>query len=186
MRESTLKRTVIAGLVLALTAAPMAAKDPKKARKKIDKAAEKSLERLFEESPESEALFDKSFGYAAFDGREAALMISSGGGHGVAVERESSERTYMRVASAGVGVGIGIQATQTVFLFEDKATFDEFVESGWDADGSASAAAGDEGMNTKASFVNGMAIYQMTKKGLIAQASVKGTKYWKDGDLNER
>ena len=52
--------------------------------------------------------------------------------------------------------------------------------------GSASAAAGDEGLNTKASFVNGMAVFQMTKKGLIAQASVKGTKYWKDEDLNER
>ena len=65
------------------------------------------------------------------------------------------------------------------------ATFDEFVESGWDADGSASAAAGDEGLNAKASFVNGMAVFQMTKKGLIAQASVKGTKYWKDEDLNK-
>lgn len=171
---------------MALTAAPMVAKkDPEKAKKKIDEAATASLERLFEESPDAKMLFDESFGWATFDGTETALMISSGSGRGVAVERASGERTYMRVASAGVGLGFGIQGTQTVFLFEDKETFDNFVESSWDADASASAAAGDEGLNTKASFVNGMVIFQMTEKGLIAQASVKGTKYWKDKTLNE-
>ncbi len=37
----------------------------------------------------------------------------------------------------------------------------------------------------KASFVDGMAVYQFTKAGLIAQASVKGTKYWQADKLNE-
>jgi len=33
-------------------------------------------------------------------------------------------------------------------------------------------------------FVNGLAIYQLTEKGLILNADLAGTKYWKNDDLN--
>jgi len=180
-----MKRSLALTIVLLLVALPVVAKSPKKVRKKIDKDSTEAIERLFEESPEAKGLYDEAYGYATFAGTEAALLISSGGGRGVAIAKPSGKRIYMRVASAGVGMGLGIQATQTVFLFEDKETFTNFVESGWDADASASAAAAQEGINAKSSFTDGMMVYQMTKKGLIAQASVKGTKYWQDEDLNE-
>jgi lipid-binding SYLF domain-containing protein len=180
-----MKRTIILSLLLPALALPVFGASAKKVRKKIDKGSKASLERLFEESAEARSLYAEAYGYATFDGTEAALLISSGGGKGVAVEKGSGERTYMRVVSAGVGVGFGFQATQTVFFFEDRDTFEAFVETGWDADASGSAAAGQEGLNAKSSFTNGMMVYQMTKKGLIAQASVKGTKYWKDDKLNQ-
>ena len=91
----------------------------------------------------------------------------------------------MRMASGGVGLGFGLQKIRVVFLFETQKRFELFVNKGWDADASASAAAGTEGANVKASFVDGMAVYQFTKAGLIAQASVKGTKYWQADKLNE-
>jgi lipid-binding SYLF domain-containing protein len=181
-----MKRAIILSLLLPALAFPAyGASKTDKTRKKIDKGSIAALTRLNKESPEAKALYDQAYAYATFDGTEAALLISSGGGKGVAVEKASGKRTYMRVISAGVGIGFGFQATQTVFFFEDKETFDTFVEEGWDADASGSAAAGQEGMNAKSSFTNGMMAYQMTKKGLIAQASLKGTKYWKDEDLNE-
>ena len=180
-----MRKHVVLAVILSLVALPLLAKNPDKARKKIDKNSKEALERLFEESPEAKGLFNQAYGYATFAGTEAALLISSGGGRGVAIAKPSGERTYMRVVSAGAGMGVGFQATQTVFLFEDKDTFTNFVETGWDADASASAAAAQEGINAKSSFTDGMMVYQMTKKGLIAQASVKGTKYWKDDDLNE-
>jgi lipid-binding SYLF domain-containing protein len=180
-----MKRAIILGLLIPALALPAFGASAKKTRKKIDKGSKAALTRLFEESPDATRVFEKAYAYATFDGTEAALLISSGGGKGVAIDKSTGKRTYMRVVSAGVGVGFGFQATQTVFLFEDKETFKSFVESGWDADASGSAAAGQEGMNAKSSFTNGMMVYQMTKKGLIAQASVKGTKYWKDEKLNE-
>ena len=33
-------------------------------------------------------------------------------------------------------------------------------------------------------FVNGLVIFQLTDAGLMASADVAGTKYWKDGNLN--
>ena len=34
-------------------------------------------------------------------------------------------------------------------------------------------------------FVDGIAIYQITESGLMAQADIAGTKYWKDKKLND-
>ncbi len=173
-------------LILSLIALPLSAKSPKKVRAKIDKASDKALERLFKESPQAKELYGQSYGYATFGGAEIAILVSSGGGRGVAVGKSTGERTYMKVASAGVGIGFGLQETTTVFLFEDEKTFRRFVDTGWDADASASAAAAQEGINAKSSFTDGMMVYQMTEKGLIAQAGVKGTKYWKADDLNKK
>jgi hypothetical protein len=40
------------------------------------------------------------------------------------------------------------------------------------------------GGGASSGFNNGMAIYQVTDKGLMLQADISGTKYWKNGKLN--
>ena len=65
----------------------------------------------------------------------------------------------------------------------DKA-FTSFVEKGWKAEAGARAAAGTEGASADTTFSNGLAIYQMTEKGLMANADISGTKYWKNKKLN--
>ena len=93
-------------------------------------------------------------------------------------------RTYMKMGTVGVGLGLGGQKYQVVFLFQDEKTFSSFVNKGWQADASAKAVAGTAGANVKTSFVNGIAVYQMTDAGLMGQADVAGTKYWKYKKLN--
>ena len=66
-----------------------------------------------------------------------------------------------------------------MFLFEDAQTFDTFVNKGWEAEASANAVAGNKGANAGATFRNGMAVYQLTDGGLMLQADISGTKYWK-------
>ena len=41
------------------------------------------------------------------------------------------------------------------------------------------------GAEAKTDFSNGMAIYQITDKGLMAFADIAGTKYWKNKKLNK-
>jgi hypothetical protein len=41
-----------------------------------------------------------------------------------------------------------------------------------------------EGASLGATFVNGLAIYQLTDKGLILAADLTGTKHWKNDELN--
>jgi len=153
-------------------------------RMKIDETAQETLNTLFETSPKAENLYEISYGWAVFDNLKLAFGFSGGGGNGVAKVRESGEKTYMQMGTAGIGIGLGINKYQVVFLFQDSRTFRNFVETGWQADATASAVAGQTGAEAKTDFSNGLAIYQITDTGLMAHADIAGTKYWKNNKLN--
>jgi lipid-binding SYLF domain-containing protein len=177
----------IAAILVAVFAMSFAlsarAKDAGK-KERIDLSAKEVMAKLFEKNSDAKSLYNKCFGYAVFTATKVTVGASGGGGRGVAIERASGKRTYMKMATGGVGVGLGAQRTEIVFLFEDKATFNNFLEHGWGGGAGASAAAGSAGANARAEFKNGIAVYQFTKAGLVASADISGTKYWKDNDLN--
>ncbi len=154
-------------------------------RQKIDAVAKEAMHALFEKNDKAKELYESAHGYAVFDNIKIAFGLSGGGGTGVAVNRENGTRTYMKMGTAGIGLGLGGQQYQVVFLLQDQKTFNSFVDRGWQAEAAAEAAAGTAGANVKTGFVNGMAIYQTTDKGLIANADVSGTKYWKHKKLNK-
>jgi len=154
-------------------------------REAIDEMASMTMDRLLAESPQAKRLFGKSVGYAVFDNFKVALLVSGGGGVGVAVERATREKTYMKMGTAGIGIGAGGQSYSVVFLFEDDETLHKFVDKGWHADATATAALGSKGSNAEASFSHGLAVYQLTNKGLMAHVDISGTKYWKSRKLNE-
>lgn len=190
MRKQLTVLVVLICVAAAATAAMAgdSGKDEMKARQsreRIDLEAKSTLERLFAENESAKTLYDKAYGYAVFDNLKLSLFISGGGGKGVAVEKESGSRTYMNMGTAGLNLGLGGQKYQVVFLFEVKERFDNFVEKGWQADASANAVAGTAGANIGAKFVNGMAVYQFTEAGLMLQADIAGTKYWKSDNLNK-
>jgi lipid-binding SYLF domain-containing protein len=153
-------------------------------RMKLDETAEEALHALFAEKNKAKMLYEASYGWAVFDNLKLALGISGGGGNGVAKVKETGEKIYMKMGTAGIGLGLGANKYQVIFLFQDPQTFDNFVNKGWQADASATAAAGTNAAEVKTDFVNGMAIYQMTEKGLMAHADIAGTKYWKNDKLN--
>lgn len=62
-----------------------------------------------------------------------------------------------------------------------------FVTHGWEVGGHADAAAkaGDKGGALAGEILlDGVTVYQLTENGLALQATVKGTKYWRDSELN--
>jgi len=65
---------------------------------------------------------------------------------------------------------------------------DNFVNSGWEFGGQATAAAksGDQGgaYQGAVQVMPGAWMYQLTDKGLALELTGKGTKYYKDDDLN--
>ena len=153
-------------------------------RLKINEMADVALETVMNGNWKAEELFETAYGWAAFDNLKIAFILSGGGGNGMAIRKESGERTYMKMGTAGIGLGIGGQSYQVIFFFQDERTFHNFVEKGWKADASAQAAAGKDGVNATTGFVNGVAVWQITDKGLMASADISGTKYWKNKKLN--
>jgi lipid-binding SYLF domain-containing protein len=154
-------------------------------REKIDSRAQWALDKVFEESEKAKELFADAYGYAVFDNTKVTLGITGGGGTGVAVEKESGNRTYMKMGTGGVALGIGAQSYQVIFMFQDSQTFTNFVDKGWEASAGADASAGTAGANVQTGFRNGMATFVLTKAGLMASADLSGTKYWKNDKLNK-
>lgn len=153
-------------------------------RQKINNNAKKVLSRLFKESKGAKEFYDNGAGYAVFDSREFAFLIKTGFGSGVAVNKINNSRTYMKMASAGANIGGGIKYLQVIFIFPTERALNKFINDGWSADADASAVGGDDSSQAGITLADGTKIYQLVDTGIMLKASVGGTKYWKDSDLN--
>jgi len=154
-------------------------------RAKINEVADETLQRLFAENAKAESIYNEAVAWAVFDNTKVAFGISGGGGNGVAVNKTTGKRAYMKMGTGGVGLGIGVNKYQVVFFFQDEVTAKNFIEKGWQADAGATASAGKNAAEAKTAFVNGLAIYQLTDKGLMLNADIAGTKYWLNDKLND-
>jgi len=153
-------------------------------QQQIDATAGAALDKLLKENPKAKELYDKAYGWAAFDNLKIGFFFSGGGGKGVAVDKKTKKRTYMAVGSVGAGLSFGGKKYEVVFLFQDSMTYNNFVNNGWQAQASAGGTAGPASATAQTGFTNGMAIYQISGAGLMADLDIAGTKYFKDKDLN--
>ncbi len=160
---------------------------PDQTRSKLNLLADATLTSLFAGNMAAQALFDVSAGYAVFDSRRATVLgVVAGFGKGVAVSRETGARTYMNMGTGGVGLSFGIGGfeSQVVILFQDAASFDQFILNGYDATAQAGSMVGDEKTDGTVRFIDGRSIYVLSKQGWKVSASAAGTKYWVAPDLN--
>lgn len=166
---------------------------PDERRAKILEMRDEALAQLYDEEPAAKGQIEGSTGYAVFSNTGInVLLLSTGNGRGVAHDNENGQDTFMNMFSAGAGIGMGVKTFRGVFIFHTREAFDSFVESGWDFSGQADAAAttdADSGEQVGATdealtLTQGVTIYQLTDKGLALQATLQGTKYWKDEELN--
>lgn len=157
-------------------------------RDEIDAMADKMLDELYAHKPIAKDQVRKAAGYAVFSNVGVNLVFASfAGGRGVVVEKRGP-RTYMKMGSAGLGLGLGVKDFRVVFVFRSKDKLRDFVEKGWDFSGQVDAAAksDDKGgaLAAAETVIPDVEIYQITKNGIALQATLQGTKYWRDKDLN--
>ena len=155
---------------------------------KINDMAESILGALYEKKPMAKDQIEKAAGYAVFSNIGVNLVIASfAGGRGVVVDSKG-RRTYMKMGSAGLGLGLGVKDFRVVFVFRSKEKLRAFIDKGWDFSGQVDAVAKSDdqggGIAVAETVIPDVEIYQITKNGLALQATLQGTKYWKDKDLN--
>lgn len=154
-------------------------------RAEIDQMESGTLQRLFAESPDARERFETAPAYAVFDTRKMSFLITTAFGSGVAVNRETGERTYMKMAEGGVNYGAGAQLYQVIFLFPTPDSYRDFVNKGWDAGAGADAVAGKDDENLGLRLPDGTSVYKLNEKGIALSATLTGTKYWKWDELNQ-
>ena len=150
---------------------------------------DETMAQLYQQKPTSRDVINKSFGYAVFSNVNAQyLIIGGGGGYGVAVDRSSGHKTYMKMAQLDLGLGLGVQDIRVVFVFHSARAYMDFVNSGWEfgAQADIAAKARDKGVAAtgEVSLDAETTMYTMSEAGLMAKVNLAGSKYWKDGNLN--
>ncbi|MDR7866698.1 MAG: YSC84-related protein [Sporomusaceae bacterium] len=187
----TLVARVLAVLMLAtvLVAPVAAAASVEERRGEVRKMADSTLGRLYKEKPSAQGAIESAAGYAVFSNHGFKLFLfGGGGGKGMAVNNGSGEEVFMKMAEVDIGFGLGIKKFSVIFVFETDKAFNSFVNDGWKFGGQTTAAATDgvSGDSFQGAVVVGPGIwmYQMTDKGLALELTAKGTRYYKDSDLN--
>jgi len=158
-------------------------------RATIDQMEKKTLEELYIQRPASREMLQRAAGYAVFSNITGQyVFFGGGGGYGVAVYKDTTQRVYMKMAQVGVGLGLGLQDIRVIFVFHTNLVLDRFIYQGWDFGGQIDVAATSEGkggsLGGEISVYPGVDVYTLTKSGLMAKVNLVGTKYWKDKVLN--
>lgn len=189
MNHSTIRFLLLTFLILGMLSG-CASKKFNKAEHRIDvlEMSQEVLQELYEQQPDVKQKVRDGAGYAVFQNANVNFIVASvGSGYGVVIDNKTNRKTYMKMAEAGVGFGAGIKDFSLVMIFHDKEAMERFVEQGWSAgaQADASAKAGDQGAAVGGEVtLDNVTIYQITQSGIALQLTIKGTRIWKDPDLN--
>ena len=175
--------------MILLSAFTIIAKSKEEKQAEARKKADQTLQRLYKAKPSSRAAIKSAAGYAVFNSAGAKILIAGGGkGSGIAVDNATHKVTYMKMREIQAGLGMGVKKFSTIFVFQTKDAMERFINSGWEFGGQSTAAAktGDGGgsLQGATSVSPDVWMYQLTDKGLALELTGKGTKYFKDDDLN--
>lgn len=180
---------ITAFLVVTLISLTPAQADVQSKRADVRSAAAGVLASLYEAQPSAQHAVEAAAGHAVFSNFGMKILTVGGGtGRGLAIDRRTGNETFMKMLEVQAGLGLGVKRFGVVFVFENEDALKRFIDSGWELGGQAAAAVkyGEKGgaLEGAISVSPGVWMFQVTKDGLAAELVVKGTKYFKDGDLN--
>jgi len=193
--KMVLVAAVVGGMLIGslFSGAPVwaAKKEATKAQKQADvrKTVNETLNRLYKLQPTSKAAIEKAAGYAVFSNFGMKIFFAGGGsGKGIAVNNATKKETFMKMLEVQAGLGMGIKKFRLVWVFQTEEALSSFINSGWELGSQATAAAQYDdkgaGMAGAVAISKGVWLYQLTDDGLAVELTAKGTKYYKDDDLN--
>jgi lipid-binding SYLF domain-containing protein len=185
-------RSILAIALAFLITGAASAADPgrvEQQRNDIRKMRDEALAELYQKRPDLKDTVARAAGYAAFSNVGLQVVFfGGGGGRGLVVDNATGKEHFMRMAQATAGFGIGVKDFRVVFIFHDSESMNKFIYSGWEFGGEVEAAAksGERGGAASQTQLvqRGIEVYQLTQAGVSASATLGGTKYWKDKDLN--
>jgi len=174
--------------VLSTACSTTVVKTPVEKRQALIDMRNQVLSDLYKVKPDVKAQINSAAGYGVFSNANINLVFASfGGGHGVVRDNQSGKNTFMKMGEAGVGLGIGAKDFRVIFVFHSRDALTQFVDTGWafgvNADAAAKASEKGGAVGGEATFDN-ITVYQLTESGLALQATIKGTKFWQDSELN--
>lgn len=159
-------------LIMTLALSPFFTKaqfDPK-----LQEKAEEAIEAFKEKNDKFEAFFEEAYGYVVFPSvGKGAIGIGGARGAGIAYE-QGTPVGKARVTQLTIGFQFGGQSYSEVIFFETEADMERFKENKLEFAAQASAVAVKEGASADLAYRDGVAVFTMTKGGLMYEAAIGG------------
>lgn len=151
----------------------------------------------FRQASTTQPFFEQAYGYAVFP-TVGKGGIGIGGAYGQGrVYQSGSVTGEVSLVQLNIGFQLGGQTYSEIIFFQDKNAFDKFTSGSFSFGAQASAVAiavgasaqaGSNGssanaahLQSEAMYTLGMAVFTMTKGGLMYEASIGGQKFTYNG-----
>jgi lipid-binding SYLF domain-containing protein len=176
-------------LILLLAACVTGGGTPDQKRAAVQDMRNVVLGDLYRQKPDVQQQIAGAIGYAVFSNVNVNVVLASfGGGYGVLHDNRSGADTYLKMGELGLGFGAGVKDFRAVLVFHNADALQRFLDYGVGVGAQVDAAAvassqGGAAVSGELQLDN-ITVYQLTENGLALQATIKGSKYWPDPELN--
>jgi len=140
-------------------------------------ASAEAIAQVKERVPRSIPFFEDAYGMAVYPS-VTRLGFGFGGatGKGFVIEGDTIVGTsrYWQFTS---GIQAGVRSFSMVLLFKDKEAFDHFKQSETQFMGQSGLAAGTKGIAGTPAYNDGVAVFTVTRLGLMGEFTVSGAKF---------
>ncbi len=148
------------------------------------KDSKAALQKMMEKTPKLQILYDESYGYAVFPTiTKGGIGIGGAVGNGIVYQNHEIVGTS-NLKQATYGLQLGGQQYSEVIFFENKDSFERFINGKLKFDAQVSAVALKSGASVDAAYANGVAVFTKTKGGLMCEASIGGQHFSHKPKLN--
>lgn len=182
--------TVLLCMFTATTAFASSKDSVAEQRRQIDELCDKTLAKLYAEYPHARRIIEEEcYAWATLSNSSVTvLFVGSSHGRGLAYNNQTGEKVYLRAEEISAGLGLGAKEYNLIFLINTPEAWDNFI-IGKTRFGATTEASADDGVNggtiEGADYVaTGIWAFQMTTKGFDLEATLNGTKIYKDKKLN--
>lgn len=140
----------------------------------LTKDSNEALQTMIQKKPKLESFYNKSYGYVVFP-KITKAGFGVGGAMGKGIVFKNHEVVGLsKLKQASFGLQFGGQQYREIIFFENQASFLKFTNGKLKFDGQASAVALKKGVSIDVAYQDGVAVFTMTKGGLMYEASIGG------------
>ena len=180
---------ILFALVLMTASITFAKETPDQTRAKLNDMRVKVLDRMYEKYPSAKKAVQYSYAYCTISASAVKLgILGDDHGRGMVVNNETGKKIYVKMKEVSVGLNVGAKEYDLLFVILNKEAWERFISGNikFGTEVSAQASDGVKGDTfANATIVaNGVWVYQLDKKGLAVELSLKGAKISPYKNLN--
>ena len=141
---------------------------------KLVEDSKEALKEMLKKTPKLVTFKNEAYGYVVFPKvTKAGIGIGGAAGKGI-VFKQNTIIGSSKLKQASIGLQLGGQQYSELIFFENKNSFDKFINGKLKFGAQASAVAITVGASVDAAYQDGVAVFTMIKGGLMYEASIGG------------